>query len=568
MTPATLEWSDGSDRTADLRRRLGAMGIIFSISLFAVSFPTLSKKVSFLRIPKVVFFIGKHFGTGVILSTAFVHMLQDAFEVLLDPETKKVSDIGDWVGIIVLASLISIFLVEYISTSYVDQMNADDPDPEYGHDHLDHAHAHSRSHSHSHPHSRNRSKDADRVDGTVPSERAPLLPLTTQSSHNANTLPQYDGRSARRQLSYSHYHPADSAPALPPAAPGPEPYAYHVLEGHHRHESREEHALHHGRMPRTRTQNSSVVTAYTGPGAFTVDLGAVPEADAHSHSHAHTHARPSLDSALAGTIRTAKGAKDRRPVSYGPEEFGQGHIVGVGHVHRHGEGVGHHAHGLEETEEEEDEQDRPLDELDCDHAREHEHEHEHAHEGDDHPISPAQAAAIRKRQVVSILVLQLGIMMHSSIIGVTLSITSGPEFASLLIAVAFHQLFEGLSLGIRIASLPSPARASFEKAGRDRLGRLLKPTLAVLFAITVPVGVGSGLLAFGSGTMGSGMRLWQGIMSAVSAGMLIYAACVEMLAGDFVMDPLLWRSGLGRQALALASLLLGAGMMAVLGRYD
>ena len=54
-------------------------------------------------------------------------------------------------------------------------------------------------------------------------------------------------------------------------------------------------------------------------------------------------------------------------------------------------------------------------------------------------------------------------------------------------------------------------------------------------------------------------------MAAVSAGMLIYAASVEMLAGDFIMDPSLWKSGVGRQALALVSLLVGAGAMALIG---
>lgn len=67
-------------------------------------------------------------------------------------------------------------------------------------------------------------------------------------------------------------------------------------------------------------------------------------------------------------------------------------------------------------------------------------------------------------------------MIHSLVIGITLSITTGPEFsmynqfrvlslsmefssytalASLVIAIVFHQLFEGLSLGIRIAGLPA-----------------------------------------------------------------------------------------------------------------
>jgi len=54
-------------------------------------------------------------------------------------------------------------------------------------------------------------------------------------------------------------------------------------------------------------------------------------------------------------------------------------------------------------------------------------------------------------------------------------------------------------------------------------------------------------------------------MAAVSAGMLIYAASVEMLAGDFIMDPTLWKSGVGKQALALISLLVGASAMAFIG---
>lgn len=47
--------------------------------------------------------------------------------------------------------------------------------------------------------------------------------------------------------------------------------------------------------------------------------------------------------------------------------------------------------------------------------------------------------------------------------------------------------------------------------------------------------------------------------------MLIYAACVEMLAGDFVMDPILWRSGVGKQTLALFSLAAGVISMALVG---
>ena len=57
----------------------------------------------------------------------------------------------------------------------------------------------------------------------------------------------------------------------------------------------------------------------------------------------------------------------------------------------------------------------------------------------------------------------------------------------------------------------------------------------------------------------------QGLMSAISAGMLIYAATVEMLAGDFVMDPLLWKKPMWMQLLALGSLAMGAMAMTFIG---
>lgn len=91
----------------------------------AASFPSISKRTKALRIPRIVFFIGKHFGTGlyhaldsssglywrgveltragVILSTAFVHLLQDAFSSLQDPAVSARWKIGHWTGLIVWA---------------------------------------------------------------------------------------------------------------------------------------------------------------------------------------------------------------------------------------------------------------------------------------------------------------------------------------------------------------------------------------------------------------------------------------------------------------------------------
>lgn len=113
--------------------------------------------------------------------------------------------------------------------------------------------------------------------------------------------------------------------------------------------------------------------------------------------------------------------------------------------------------------------------------------------------------------------------------------------ASLVTAIIFHQLFEGLSLGIRIAALPQqnceaqhPENGNANGIGEPLLlaqngngwdgglggkgdsdkgdgkgigglgGVCLKPILAVLFAIGTPVGIAIGLLVFvGDGDSGA-----------------------------------------------------------------
>ena len=72
------------------------------ISLWVAScFPSLSQRLPGVRVPGIVFFIGKHFGTGIIISTAFGHLLQDAYEALLSPAVSERWGVSKWVGMIV-----------------------------------------------------------------------------------------------------------------------------------------------------------------------------------------------------------------------------------------------------------------------------------------------------------------------------------------------------------------------------------------------------------------------------------------------------------------------------------
>jgi len=48
--------------------------IVFFASIGGCGFPVVAKKVKWLHIPPKVFFFTKHFGTGVLIATAFVHV--------------------------------------------------------------------------------------------------------------------------------------------------------------------------------------------------------------------------------------------------------------------------------------------------------------------------------------------------------------------------------------------------------------------------------------------------------------------------------------------------------------
>jgi zinc transporter 1/2/3 len=64
--------------------------------------------------------------------------------------------------------------------------------------------------------------------------------------------------------------------------------------------------------------------------------------------------------------------------------------------------------------------------------------------------------------ILQCLLLEAGILFHSTFIGLSISISTGMTFIALMIAIAFHQIFEGLALGARVAAIPSFRIASFK----------------------------------------------------------------------------------------------------------
>ncbi|KAL2130138.1 hypothetical protein VTI74DRAFT_6844 [Chaetomium olivicolor] len=86
-----------------------------------------------------------------------------------------------------------------------------------------------------------------------------------------------------------------------------------------------------------------------------------------------------------------------------------------------------------------------------------------------------------RKMSLNITLLEGGILFHSVFVGMTVSITI-EGFIVLLVAILFHQMFEGLGLGSRIAAVPYPKRS-------------IRPwVLVVAFGTTAPIGQAIGLI--------------------------------------------------------------------------
>ena len=165
--------------------------------------------------------------------------------------------------------------------------------------------------------------------------------------------------------------------------------------------------------------------------------------------------------------------------------------------------------------------------------------------------------ATERKLLLQCLLLEAGILFHSVFIGIAVSVSTGPPFVVLLIAISFHQTFEGLALGSRIAAI------------KTLHPRSPKPWLmALAYGTTTPIGQAIGLAVHGlydpRGQMG---LLMVGSMNAISSGLLLFAGLVELLAEDFLSDGS-YKTLRGRRRFeACGAVVGGAFLMALVGAW-
>jgi zinc transporter ZupT len=209
-----------------------------------------------------------------------------------------------------------------------------------------------------------------------------------------------------------------------------------------------------------------------------------------------------------------------------------------------------------------DEQDIDLDELDPiadesaylnDPTSSHRHKHNHDHDLDQTSEQNPQ------KLFLQCLLLEAGILFHSIFIGMAVSVATGTEFIVLLIAISFHQTFEGLALGSRISALiPSLFDASSPKPW----------LMALAYGTTTPIGQAIGLWMhelYDPASM-TGL-LMVGITNAISSGLLLFAGLVQLLSEDFLSDRSYEVLKGKRRIEACISVALGGALMAFVGAF-
>lgn len=161
-----------------------------------------------------------------------------------------------------------------------------------------------------------------------------------------------------------------------------------------------------------------------------------------------------------------------------------------------------------------------------------------------------------KAQLTAIFVLEFGIIFHSVFIGLTLAV-AGEEFTTLFIVIIFHQAFEGLGLGSRLAVTPWPKNKKWTPY-----------VLGLAYGFTTPIAIAIGLGVRNSYPPGSATTLLvNGIFDSISAGILIYTGLVELLAHEFMFNHTMQRAPLKTVLSAVGLMFTGAALMALLGKW-
>lgn len=155
-----------------------------------------------------------------------------------------------------------------------------------------------------------------------------------------------------------------------------------------------------------------------------------------------------------------------------------------------------------------------------------------------------------------LVVLELSIALHSILIGVDLGFQpGGTELRALLIALCFHQFFEGLTIGSALSRVPETSRS-------------FRIVSTLTFSLMLPLGVaiGLGIRASVSPTARTSL-IARGCLDALATGVLLYTALVPMLNSWYTQSKAFRTSRRSELASTLGFIYFGAIVMSALAKW-
>ncbi|OJD28853.1 zip family zinc transporter [Diplodia corticola] len=435
-----------------------ALVLILVLSTAACAFPIIVRRFPRLPVPHHFLFLSRHFGTGVLIATAFVHLLPTAFTSLTDPCLPAFWNQG-YPAMAGLIAMTAVFVVVGIEMFFASRGAGHVHGSDY--DTLGGGGAGGEAHGHAHGHaSYEMGNGRPRSHGRS----------TSFNRFKSGSLRPGDGDDDDENYAETDNLVAGVSPSIPPPTPSP--------------------AHAHTRIPLDDDEEAQTKPIHGDDSDSDSDLD-LPELD---------YLAPGTASSTdaSGLLNGAPSQKYRNNDTH----------------NRQSTDSTHHHHSL---------------------------------------LTPTQQ---QRKQLLQCLLLEAGILFHSIFIGMAISVATGPPFLVLLVAISFHQTFEGLALGSRIAALAFPARSP-------------KPWLmALAYGTTTPLGqaVGLGIHGLYDPASETGL-LTVGVMNAVSSGLLLFAGLVELLAEDFLSDASYQTLRGGRRLQACAAVVAGGGLMALVGAW-
>ncbi|KAF9093239.1 high-affinity Zn(2+) transporter zrt1 [Mortierella sp. GBA35] len=280
-----------------------------------------------------------------------------------------------------------------------------------------------------------------------------------------------------------------------------------------------------------------------------IDLGGlgatgVAAAPCPGHSVTIVEERPCHDSCSSVTSCDSVHASSPEDISGGVKSSGSSITKTTSH-HAHEAQKHDHAHHHHHHDQ------------DTKHANGRSHDHHHHHHTQEVGHSHAHGLSLldESQRRISTYILEAGIAAHSVIIGVSLGVSTGSEFTGLLIALVFHQFFEGFALGARIADL------AFDTTYTHYI-------LALIFSLTTPTGVAIGIGISSSYSANSKSSLLvEGIFDSISTGILLYMGYVNLLAIEFNLNGEIRKESKKIKSLCFLALWAGAAVMGIIGRF-